>query len=500
MGLLHLLAPVVAKYRCQKLERRAADAPRRQRQLLLRNIRFAKNTVFGKAHDFASIKTYADYAARVPVRNYEQLRPNIEEAVAGKPDVLWPGRPKYFAKTSGTTSGAKYIPITKDSMPYHVSGARDTLLFYIYKTGKTGFIGGKMSFLSGSPVLETNVAGLKVGRLSGIAHHYVPGYLQRNRVPSHETNCIDDWEEKMRRAAAEMVSEDLRLISGIPPWVQMLFEEVEAQTGKSPAEVWPNLQLFVQGGVDFTPYREMFMNALGRATDVLEVYPASEGFIALQNDPNEDGLLLMTDYGMFYEFIPMETYGTDQQQRLSLAEVELDTQYAIILTTNAGLWAYDIGDTVKFVSLDPPKIKVTGRTKHFISAFGEHVIQEEVNEAMNAALRATGGAVTEFTVAPLVADEGSRHEWYVEFEQAPEAPASFARALDEALQEKNNYYADLRKGGMLAPAALFVLRKGAARDYMKSVGKLGGQNKFPRLSNKRDLAEGLAGFVERQAG
>lgn len=468
--------------------------------MLAAHLRRAANTRFGREHDFEAVlrdrNPAAAFRKAVPVRDYEALRPRFERAADGAPDELWTGKPLYLAKTSGTTGGTKYLPLTRDSVPHHVRGARDALLFHIHRSGNSAFLDGKMMFLSGSPALETNPAGIRVGRLSGIAQHFVPKYLQSNRLPAFETNCIEDWEEKIAKIVRETANQDLRLISGIPPWVQMFFETLKATTGKSPAEQWPELSVFVHGGVDYSAYKETFERSLGKRVDVVEVYPASEGFIAVQDAGPDDGLLLGLDYGAYFEFVPVEEYGKPEAHRLCADEVETDVQYAVVLTTDAGLWAYDLGDTVRFTSLRPLRLKVTGRVKHFISAFGEHVIAEEVNAAMLAALEECGGEVAEFTVAPLVSEHESRHEWWVEFVRKPDDLNRFAAALDSALVRRNPYYRDLREGNILRPAGLVVLKTDACRNYMKSVGKLGGQNKFPRLTNDRKLADALKAYIE----
>ncbi len=475
-------------------------SPATQKTLLAAHLRRAANTRFGKEHGFAALLRDRDPVAAfrkaVPVRDYEALRPRFERAADGAKDELWPGKPLYLAKTSGTTGGTKYLPLTRESVPHHVRGARDALLFYIHRSQNSAFLDGKMMFLSGSPALEINKAGIRVGRLSGIAQHFVPRYLQSNRLPRFATNCIEDWEEKIAAVVRETANEDLRLISGIPPWVQMFFEKLQQTTGRTPAAQWPHLSVFVHGGVDYGPYKETFERSLGKKVEVVEVYPASEGFIAVQDAGPDDGLLLGLDYGIYFEFIPVEEYGQAGARRLGADEVETGVQYAVVLTTDAGLWAYDLGDTVRFTSLQPLRLKVTGRVKHFISAFGEHVIAEEVNAAMLAALEACGGEVAEFTVAPLVSESESRHEWWVEFVRPPDDLARFAAALDSALARRNPYYRDLREGNILRPAALVVLQTDACRNYMKSVGKLGGQNKFPRLTNDRKLAEALKPYVK----
>lgn len=488
-----------AKRRVKAIEKESMSAWELQQKTFKELVAKGRQTAFGKAHGFEEIRSIADFQQKIPVRNYEQNKEWFDRIVAGEPDISWPGKPLYLAKTSGTTSGAKYIPITDVSIKKQIQGARDALLCYMHDTGKRDFLGGKMMFLSGSPELQTNAKGMKIGRLSGIVNHYVPSYLTRNRVPTYETNIIEDWEEKVGTVVGEVAPQDLRLISGIPPWVQMLFEDLKAKTGKEPLEVWPNLQLFVQGGVDFSPYKPIFDYYFKDKVDTVEVFPASEGFFAFQNAQADNGLLLMPDYGIFYEFVPMDSYGKEGAKRLTLNEVELGVQYAMVISTNAGLWAYDLGDTVKFTSLRPYKLRVTGRVKHFISAFGEHVISEEVNQAILKAVASTGAEFQEFTVAPLIVEEkgDSAHEWFIEFVKYPEDMERFRNVLDEAIREQNPYYEDLRQGNILKKVVVHPIELNASRAYMKSQGKLGGQNKFPRLSNDRKIANFLQDFVQK---
>jgi hypothetical protein len=458
----------------------------------------AANTAFGKDHQFAEIKTYADFKKLVPVRDYEALRPYIDRVVAGEADVMWKGKPEYFAKTSGTTSGAKYIPISKESMPQHLKAARNALLTYVHETGKADFVNGKMIFLQGSPVMSIK-NGIKVGRLSGIVANLVPAYLQGNRLPSYKTNCIEDWETKVDAIVDETINEDMTLISGIPPWVQMYFDRLSDKAGgKKIKDIFNNLQLFVYGGVNYEPYRAKIESSIGRKVDSIETYPASEGFIAYQDSQSDKSLLLLVDAGMFYEFIPADEYYNEHPTRLSLEEVELGRNYALILNTNAGLWGYSIGDTVKFVSKNPYKIQVTGRIKHFISAFGEHVIGEEVEQALWTAAEQENVSIVEFTVAPQISPpEGGLpyHEWFVEFAEPPKDLAAFSRKVDEVLQKKNIYYYDLITGKVLQPLVIQSLKKHAFVDYMRAAGKLGGQNKVPRLSNDRKIADSLSSFT-----
>jgi phenylacetate-coenzyme A ligase PaaK-like adenylate-forming protein len=497
MGVKSYLSKIFASFVVKGVDKWKYNAVQAQQNLQKTLIEQAKHTAFGRDHHFEHIQTYADFKAHIPIRDYEALRPYIDRVVAGEADVLWRGKPSYFAKTSGTTSGVKYIPISKESMPEHIKAARNALLSYIHETGNSNFVKGKMIFLQGSPVLsEKN--GIKVGRLSGIVAHLVPAYLQKNRMPSYETNCIDDWEQKVDAIVDETIHQDMTLISGIPPWVQMYFDKLSEKSGGKPIkDVFKNFSLFVYGGVNFEPYRAKIEKSIGKRVDTIETYPASEGFIAYQDQQNDKGLLLLADAGIFYEFIPADEYYNDQPSRLSLAEVKLDTNYALILNTNAGLWGYSIGDTVKFVSFNPYKIVVSGRIKHFISAFGEHVIGEEVEYALLSVAQDEGVEITEFTVAPQVAPSGQElpyHEWFIEFAKAPTDLKAFGLKVDEVLQKKNIYYYDLIVGNILQPLKIRSLQKDSFVDYMKSQGKLGGQNKVPRLSNDRKIADQLMAY------
>ncbi|MBB5623343.1 phenylacetate-coenzyme A ligase PaaK-like adenylate-forming protein [Pedobacter cryoconitis] len=498
MGLKAALSKPFAAFIVKGVTRWKKDAVAAQKETFHQLIDAAKHTAFGKDHQFSAIKNYEDFKKQVPVRDYEELRPYIDRVVAGEKDVMWKGKPAYFAKTSGTTSGAKYIPISKESMPEHLKAARNALLTYIHETGNADFVNGKMIFLQGSPVM-TEKNGIKVGRLSGIVANLVPAYLQKNRLPSYQTNCIEDWEEKVDAIVKETFHQDMTLISGIPPWVQMYFDRlIEKSGGKQIKDIFKNFQLFVYGGVNYEPYRSKIETSIGRKIDSIETYPASEGFIAYQDSQQDKSLLLLAKAGMFYEFIPADEYYNDNPARLSLEEIELDKNYALILNTNAGLWGYSIGDTVKFVSKNPYKIFVTGRIKHFISAFGEHVIGEEVEQALLTVANEQGVGITEFTVAPQVnpgAGELPYHEWFIEFSKAPEDLIAFSKKVDKALQEKNIYYFDLIEGKILQPLVIRTLQKDAFVTYMRSEGKLGGQNKVPRLSNDRKIADSLINLI-----
>ena len=487
-----MLSKPVARWAIRRLRRNVSQPAQAQREVLADLLAAAENTAFGRDHGLAGGMDVADYQSAVPVRDYEGLKGYMDRAVAGEADVLWPGVPLYFCKTSGTTSGAKYIPLTKDSMPNHIGSARNALLGHIAGTGDASFVDGKMIFLQGSPELAKTPGGVHLGRLSGIVAHHVPGYLQANRLPSWETNCIDDWETKVDAVVRETCTEDLRLVSGIPSWVQMYFERLLEHTGKATVrEVFPNLSLFVHGGVAFGPYAERFRQLLGFDIARVELYPASEGFLAYQDAPEVEGMLLNVNDGIFFEFIPADRYFEDAPPRLTVGEVELGVQYAVVLSSNAGLWGYDIGDTVKFVSLDPPRVVVTGRIKHFTSAFGEHVIAEEVEGAAQEAVAAHGGVMSEFHVAPQVTPvEGlPYHEWVVAFDTLPEDMVAFATTLDAALQTRNPYYKDLIQGAVLRPAVVTPVPADRFTEAMRKRGKLGGQNKVPRLANDRAMAD-----------
>jgi len=452
----------------------------------------AKDTQFGKDHDFEGITTYEQFAAKVPVRDYEGLKRYVDLVVHGEENILWPGKPLYFAKTSGTTSGAKYIPLTKESMPYHVEAARNAILAYIHETGNAGFVDGKMIFLQGSPELDEKY-GIQFGRLSGIVAHYVPAYLQKNRMPSWETNMIDDWETKVDAIVGETYHEDMQVISGIPSWVQMYFEKLHQKEGKKVGDIFKNFNLFIYGGVNYEPYRAKFENLIGRKVDSIELFPASEGFFAYQDSQKEKGMLLLLNAGIFYEFIKADDFFTDNPRRYTIGEVELAINYVLIISTNAGLWAYNIGDTVQFTSLAPYRVIVSGRIKHYISAFGEHVIGKEVESAMKEAMQGTEVSINEFTVAPQINPEAGLpyHEWFIEFEKEPADIDAFALSIDAAMRKQNVYYDDLIVGNVLRTVVITKVVRNGFQDYMKSIGKLGGQNKLPRLSNDRKIADAL---------
>lgn len=491
------IAQIWAKQHTQKAEQYKKNAITDQENLLLSLVKKAENTAFGKDHSFSEIKNIEDFQKRVPIADYEHLTPYIERIKKGEKDILWIGLPKYFAKTSGTTSGAKYIPISKEGMPYQIAAAQSALFHYIQKSGNADFVNGKMIFLQGSPELE-EVHGIKTGRLSGIVAHHIPNYLQKNRLPSYETNCIEDWEKKVDKIVEETEKENMTLISGIPPWLIMYFEKLIDKNGKKIKELFPNLQLIITGGVNYEPYREKMEELLGGHVAIVQTFPASEGFFAFQDDFTQEGLLLQTNHGIFYEFVPLEEFGKPNAQRLTLKDVELHKDYALILTTNSGLWGYSIGDVVRFISKKPHRILVSGRTKHYTSAFGEHVIAFEVEEAMKIAVEKHPTQISEFHLAPQVTPKNNElpyHEWLIEFEKEPENLELFRKTLDEEMRKRNVYYDDLVTGNVLQPLKITSLQKNAFQEYAKMEGKLGGQNKIPRLANDRKIADILTQYI-----
>ena len=496
MSVKVLAAKAFAQVVDKKVQKWAQNPIKTQEKVFKKLLKTAENTDFGKDHNFKNINSHSDFIENVPIRDYEGLRSYVDKMVAGESDILWPDKPLYYAKTSGTTSGAKYIPITKESMPTHTTAARNAILSYITETGKADFVDNKMIFLQGSPEL-TDKNGVNLGRLSGIVAHYIPRYLQKNRMPSWETNCIDDWEQKVEAIIDETLPEPMGIISGIPPWVQMYFERIVERTGKSIKEVFPEFELFIYGGVNYEPYRPIFEKLIGKNIPSIELYPASEGFFAYQDKQNVEGMLLQLNSGIFYEFVKVDDFFEENPTRITLKDVEIGVNYVMIISTTAGLWAYNIGDTIQFTSTKPYRIVVSGRIKHFISAFGEHVIGKEVEESLQKAVSETNVLIQEFTVAPQVmVNEGlPYHEWFIEFSEQPKNIDVLASKIDKYLQKQNTYYEDLITGKILQPLKITTIEKGGFANYMKSKGKLGGQNKLPRLANDRKIADSLTDYI-----
>lgn len=496
MSIKSFATKLFAKKVAKDIKKWAYRPEETQSKVFFSLIEKAKHTQFGIDHDFKNITSYNDFKERVPVRDYETLRPYIDQVVEGRSNILWPGKPLYFAKTSGTTSGAKYIPISKESMPTHIDAARNAILCYVAETGKADFIDRKMIFLQGSPKL-VNKNGVNLGRLSGIVAHYVPSYLQKNRTPSWETNCIEDWEQKVEAIIDETIDEDMGIISGIPPWVQMYFERIVTRTGKTIKEIFPNFNLFIYGGVNFDPYKSVLKKLIGKEIPRIELYPASEGFFAFQDSQTKEGMLLQLNSGIFYEFVKAATFFDENPDRVSIKDVEIGVNYVMLISTTAGLWCYNIGDTIQFVNTSPYRIIVSGRIKHFISAFGEHVISKEVDQSLQKAIAKTGDIIQEFTVAPQVNPKNGLpyHEWFIEFKEQPKDLEVLKNEIDKQLQLQNIYYQDLIEGKILQPLVITPITTNGFNNYMKSIGKLGGQNKLPRLSNDRKIADVLQNYL-----
>jgi len=494
MSLLSFIAKPYARWVTNAVMRRAMDPAVTQLGVLRQLLRFGGSTDFGRTHKLHHVHDHQGLAQAVPLRDYEAFRPYLDRIITGEQDVLWPGAPLYLCKTSGTTSGAKYIPITRESLPNHIDSARRALLAYIAHSGRTDFVDGKMIFLQGSPVLDRS-GRIPTGRLSGIVANHVPSYLLKNRLPSFATNSMPDWEAKVEAVVEETRAQDMRLISGIPSWVRMYLERLLERTGKATVkEVFPNFSLFVYGGVNYGPYRSGMEALIGGSVPSVELFPASEGFIAYQDKRAEDGLLLVLDNGIYFEFVPTSDIGKPNPRRLSIEQVQLGVNYALVLHTNAGLWGYEIGDTIKFVSLAPPRVVVTGRTKHFTSAFGEHVIAEEVESALREAMVVVPCEVAEFTLAPQLApaDGGlPYHEWFIEFALPPTDTGRLANAIDAAMRNRNIYYRDLIKGSVLRPLVLTTVARGGFGAWMKAHGMNDAQSKMPRLANDRRYVDGL---------
>ncbi len=491
-----LFAKPFASYISKQIRKGMSTAVEDQEAVFKELLKTGSTTIFGKDHNLPQVKTYEEFKQSVHIRDYESFKPYITQIKEGKHNVLWKGQPVYFAKTSGTTSGIKYIPITKDSIPNHMNTARNALLCYMAESGNNKFADGKMIFLSGSPELE-RVGGIPTGRLSGIVNHHIPKYLRTNQLPGYETNCIEDWETKLDRIVEETITKDMTLISGIPPWVQMYFDRLKEVSRKSIKELFPNFSVLAHGGVNFEPYKTRLFESIGKQVATIETFPASEGFFAFQDSQHAEGLLLNTNSGIFFEFVPAGEIFNESPTRISLKDVKVGVNYALIINSNAGLWGYNIGDTIKFVSTNPYRLLVTGRVKHFISAFGEHVIGEEVEYSLMKAAEEEGVTITEFTVAPMISQNDSRsfHQWFVEFENTPKSMQEFSLKVERNLRSKNIYYDDLINGNILQPLRIEQVKKHGFIEYMKSVGKLGGQNKVPRLSNDRQIADELIRYV-----
>ena len=470
-------------------------------QVLKRLTSKAENTEWGREHGFASLSTYEDFAASSPVNTYEDLKQAIDRMRQGERDILWPGQVRWYAKSSGTTNDkSKFIPVSKDGLKdTHYAGGRDAVTWYLGNTPHSRIFDGKALILGGSHAPNYNLKNSLVGDLSAILIENINPLVNLVRVPKKETALLADFELKRDRIAHEAIRENVTNLSGVPSWMLSVMNRVLEITGKDNlSEVWPNLEMFFHGGVAFTPYREQYKKLIPSANmHYMETYNASEGFFGIQDDPSDLSMSLMLDYGVFYEFIPMDEIENPNPHVLPLWGVETGRNYAMLISTSSGLWRYMIGDTVRFTSTNPYKFIITGRTKFFINAFGEELIVDNAEVGLAEACRQTGAQVLEYTAAPVFMDgEGKcRHQWLIEFAKAPEDVSQFARILDETLQQVNSDYEAKRyKDITLQSLELVVARKGLFHDWLASKGKLGGQHKVPRLSNNRVHIEEMLAF------
>jgi hypothetical protein len=468
-----------------------------QNELLLHLLNTAKNTEFGIKKGFSSIHNYAEFSTNVPIQEYETFEPLIKRCRNGEQNLFWPTEIKWFAKSSGTTnSKSKFIPVSEEALTYcHMKAGKDMLCLYINNNKDTQLFTGKGLRLGGSSeVYQDN--GSYFGDLSAIIIENMPFWADFSSAPSQEVALMSDWETKMDAIIDETITENITSLAGVPSWMLVLLNRILERTGKENIlEVWPNLEVYFHGGVNFNPYREQYKKMIPK-TDFkyYETYNASEGFFAIQDQNNSKELLLMLDYGIFYEFIPMDKYEGENSKTIPLSEVKKGINYAILITTNSGLWRYLIGDTVKFTATDPYRIKITGRTKHFINAFGEELIIENAEEGLKMACEKTNAIIKEYTVAPIFM-EGTKsggHEWIIEFVEAPESVSFFTEILDDTLKAINSDYEAKRYKNMtLMLPKIHSVHKGFFYEWLKKKNKLGGQNKIPRLSNSRDFVDEL---------
>ncbi|MFK7810273.1 MAG: GH3 auxin-responsive promoter family protein [Saprospiraceae bacterium] len=463
-------------------------------------IREAANTQFGKEHNFDAIESYEDFCESVPLRSYEELAPYITRIKEGEEDVLYPGKPKYFSVSSGTTSSVKYIPVTDAFVKTYTKSGLHLLFSYFRQTDNYDMIFGKNMMLQGSPELE-DINGVLAGRMSGVSYHIMPQVLKGNRLPSYETNTIADWDEKIRTIAEETSTKNLQILGGIPPWIMMYFDYLSAHTKeKLIKDVFPNLKLYIHGGVNFAPYRQLIFDKIGKEIDTLDTYTASEGFLGFQENLGHPEMTLCSNNGIFYEFVEVEDYRKNKYpKRLRLSEVQKDTDYLIILNTISGMWGYIIGDLIRFSDTRPYQFSITGRLSQYTSLFGEHLIESEVRIVLKAASEQFNFKTRAFTVAPnlLLETQHSHHEWWIDFVETPSNLAEIAKMMDEKLGRLNHLYADLINGKVISSLKIIPIQsKGFEKCFMEN-GKIDGQNKISVLSNNRELVSQLEKYKDR---
>ena len=491
-----LLNKVYFAPRLKEINLYACRAGELQHKVLLRLLRMAENTEWGKKYDYKSIRTYEDFRKRLPIQTYEEVKPYVERLRAGEQNLIWPTEIQWFAKSSGTTNDkSKFLPVSKESLhDTHYQGGKDAVAIYLGQNPESRFFSGKGLILGGSHSPNLNTRNGLVGDLSAILIQNVNPLVNHIRVPSKEIALMGDFESKMKAIADSTIAQNVTNLSGVPSWMLVLINHILEKTGKqSLEEIWPNLEVFFHGGVAFTPYREQYKDVIRSSKmHYVETYNASEGYFGTQNDPADPSLLLMIDYGIFYEFIPLEDVGMENPRIYCLEEVETEKNYAMVISTSAGLWRYMIGDTVKFTQKAPYKFVITGRTKHFINAFGEELIVDNAEKGLAKACEATGALITDYSAAPVFMDAKAkcRHQWLIEFAQMPDSLERFAKVLDNTLKEVNSDYEAKRQNDLaLQPLEVVIARKNLFHDWLAQKGKLGGQHKIPRLSNTRQYLE-----------
>ncbi|SHH99155.1 GH3 auxin-responsive promoter [Chryseolinea serpens] len=504
MGLINSILTWVMQKRIHQIELFMKYPIEVQDELLKKLIQTARFTEFGQQYDFGSIQTYDQFRERIPIHTYEETYPYIERLMKGEQNILWPSEIKWFSKSSGTTNArSKFIPVSQEALEdCHFKGGKDLLSIYVNNFPETKLFDGKGLAVGGSHQINEldPSASSYYGDVSAVIMQNLPPWAQFIRTPSLETALMGNWEEKIEKLARETAKTNVTNIAGVPTWTVLLIQKiVELEKKSSILEVWPNLEVFFHGAVSFAPYRSLFQSLIpAEKMQYWETYNASEGFFGIQDQKNSEELLLMLDYGIFYEFIPAHELDKEHPRAVRLGEVELDKNYAMVISTNSGLWRYNLGDTVKFTSLSPYRIKITGRTKHFMNAFGEEVIVENAEAAITKACEATGAVIDNFTAAPVYLEEGKqgRHEWIIEFKVEPPTLPAFAHELDEALRSINSDY-DAKRHHNLALIApkIHSVREGTFYNWMKRRGKLGGQNKVPRLANSREYVDDILSMM-----
>ena len=496
MNLTKFLNKIYFAHSIKRLNRYATEPDKVQHEVLMRLVGKAKNTEWGKQYDYATIRTYDDFKSRVPLQTYEEVKPYVERLRAGEQNLLWPSEIRWFAKSSGTTNDkSKFLPVSRESLQdTHYQGGKDAVALYLSQNPNSNFFSGKGLILGGShsPNLNTNHS--LVGDLSAILIENVSPVVNFLRVPSKQIALMEHFEEKIEAITNSTEKLNITNLSGVPSWMLVVIKRMLDKTGKQTLEqVWPNLEVFFHGGVAFTPYREQY-NEIIRSSKMhyVETYNASEGYFGTQNDLTDPAMMLMIDYGVFFEFIPMDEFEKENPKVCSLTEVEVGKNYAVVISTSAGLWRYIIGDTIKFTQKNPYKFVITGRTKHFINAFGEELIVDNAEKGLSKACAATGAKVSDYSAAPVFMDANAkcRHQWLIEFAQMPNDLALFAKVLDDTLKEVNSDYEAKRQNDIaLQPLEVIVARKNLFHDWLDQKGKLGGQHKIPRLSNNRQYIE-----------